>query len=1113
MSRADIDACQFEDLLRAGRQACEADAGRAAGLLTEALSLWRGQALMDVPRGPLAAAEADRLEELRLSARELRIEASIACGRQADLVPELRSLTSVHPLREHFWHQLMRVLTACGRAAEALEVYAGVRSLLADALGADPGPDLQQLHHRILAGDPGLLPLVHGSRASRTWRRPQPSGQQRGVRPHQLPAVAPHFTGREAELAELDSLMPAAPGGASALVISSIAGMAGVGKTALAVQWAHRVTDRFPGGQLYVNLQGFGPVGDLVDPAAAVREFLDALGVAAERIPVSAQAQAGLYRSLLARRRMLLVLDNAQDENQVRPLLPGSGSCVVVVTSRTRLTGLAATGGARLITLDVLSGGEARQMLARRLSDGRVSAEQDAVAELTGLCGRLPLALAITAARAADRPDFPLATLAHELRERQRLGALDAGETATSMQAVFQWCYQQLDAPAARMFRLLGLHPGPSITEGAAAALAGLPGGQARDLLRGLARGCLLTEPCPGRFVFHDLLRAYAAGQAEVADSPADRNAALTRLFDYYLAAAKAAAQALGQSSVTGAPVPGALVVTDGDAALAWLDAERANLTAVAVEAAGSRWPGCTIRLATTLFRYLDDGGHFTEARTVHAAALDAARRTGDRAAQADELRHCVTDFRQGRYEQASGKLRQALAIYRDLGDRLGQGRTLNNLGHVLRQQGNYQEAIDQHQQGLVLARDLCDTFGEAQSLAGIGTSLCLRGHYQSAADHHRQSLVLFRQLGESRDEGFALENLAVVLVRQERWQEAAGCLDQALAVFRRARCPTAKLTSPTPSAPSFAAGPLPSGRRSPRQALILFRELGDRSGEASALNGIGEALTALGLAAQGISQHQQALTVAAGISDRYQQARAHRGLARASSAAGDTVQARWHWQHAFTLYSDLGCPEASQVRSALRPGSRHRRTPVRSAPPKLASGQPPTTAGRHRRFIGHNGGPCVFSLGCLISRAPARYPDTGPPGGASSARCHRHSLRAAGDRRSHPALAVADRCRASRWNCHGSRATNSPGTASSSPARSNTASPRRSARRQFRPVRSAHSSGIRPCAGCPDRLTTTTCGSRSGSPSQDQATRLRQDWLSGQPAASSSRQVPARTW
>jgi DNA-binding SARP family transcriptional activator/tetratricopeptide (TPR) repeat protein len=971
MSRADIDACQFEDLLRAGRKAFESNAGRAADLLTEALSLWRGPALMDIPRAPLAATEADRLEELRLSAEELRIEASIGCGRQTELVPELRSLTSGHPLREQFWHQLMRVLTACGRPAEALEIYAHVRDILADALGADPGPELQQLHQRILVGGPGLLPLAasqvtasvvmgspdrdtgtawqdesragrevmsqsrlpasatqDGGRASRTWRRARLGQQQPGVRPHQLPAVvprqlpavAPHFTGREAELAELDSVLEGAAGDGAAVVISAVGGMAGVGKTALAVRWAHRVSDRFPDGQLYVNLRGFGPAGELVDPAAAIRGLLDGLGVAAERIPVSTQAQAGLYRSLLAGRRMLLVLDNARDEDQVRPLLPGSGSCVVVVTSRTRLTGLAAAEGARLVSLDVLPAADARQVLAGRLGDGRVAAEPDAVEELAGLCGRLPLALAITAARAADRPGFPLAGLAAELAGGQRLGALDAGEAATSVQAVFWWSYQQLDAASARLFRLLGLHPGPGITADAAARLAGLPGGQARDLLRGLVRGCLLTEPHPGRYVFHDLLRAYAAGQAEAADSLADRRAARTRLFGYYLTAAEAAAKALGQSFVTGAPDPGARDFTGGDAAMAWLDAERANLTAVAADAGGSGWPGCTILLAAALFRYLDDGGHFTDAQAVHTAALDAARRAGDRAAQAGELRHCAADFRQGRYDQASGKLRQALEIYRGLGDRFGQGRTLGNLGHVLRRQGSYAESADHHQQALVLARALGDTFGEALALDGLGTTLCLRGHYQPAAEHHRQAIALCREIGESRTEGFALENLAVALVRQERWQEAAGCLDQALAMLRQARCrySEADITN-TFGAILAGQGHHQEAAEHHRQALTLYRELGDRSGEAGALNSLGEALTALGLPAQATSHHHDALTIAAEVSDRYQQARAHHGLARASTATGDTLQARRHGQHALALYTDLGCPEASQARTALQ--------------------------------------------------------------------------------------------------------------------------------------------------------------------------------------------------
>jgi DNA-binding SARP family transcriptional activator/Tfp pilus assembly protein PilF len=939
----DVDVYVFEGLCEAGGEALRTgDWQRGADLLGEALSSWRGSALADVPSEVLHREKVPQLEQMRLLAAERRVEARLNLGQHSDLVPELQALVAQLPLRETFHCQFMTALYRAGQRGEALAAYRRARNLLVAELGVEPGDELQQLHQRILAADPELLPVNQpridrhaAARQGEGWstrplllqeQRPPAAGQGESrsrrdpVVPRQLPAVAPHFTGREPELAELDLVLATAAGDSAAVVISAVGGMAGVGKTALAVRWAHRVADRFPDGQLYVNLQGFGPAGELAEPAAAIRGFLDGLGVAAKRVPVSAQAQAGLYRSLLAGRRMLLVLDNARDEDQVRPLLPGSASCVVVVTSRTRLTGLAASEGARLVSLGVLSDDDAQKMLARRLGGGRVAAEPEAVAELTGLCGRLPLAVAIAAARAADRPGFPLAELAAELRDGQRLPALDAGDAATSVQAVFRWSYQQLDAPTARLFRLLSLYPGRDITEGAAAQLAALPWGQTRNLMRGLARSCLLTEYRPGRYRFHDLLLAYAAGQAKAADSLADRHAARTRLFDYYLAAAEDAAKALDQSFGPSAADRGAPSVTDGDAALAWLDAERANLTAIAADAAGSGWPGCTIRLAAALFRYLDDGGHFTDARTVHTAALDAARRAGDRAAQADVLRHCVVDFRQGRYDQASGELRQALGIYRDLGDRFGQGRTLGNLGHVLRRQGSFAEAGKHLRQALVLARDLRDAFGEALALDGIGTSLRLQGHYQSATHHHRQAIALYREIGESRSEGFALENLAVVLVRQERWQEAAGCLDQALAALRQARCrySEADITN--------TFGAILSGQGRPqqaadhhRQALTLYRELGDRSGEANALNSLGEALTGLGLPDQAASHHQEALTVTAEVNDRYEQARAHAGLARASSAASETTHARRHWQHAFTLYTDLGCPEASQVRSALQ--------------------------------------------------------------------------------------------------------------------------------------------------------------------------------------------------
>jgi DNA-binding SARP family transcriptional activator/tetratricopeptide (TPR) repeat protein len=951
-----IDVHQFRSLVRAGRDA--GDAGSAVTLLGQALALWRGPALADAADTVKAAQLRDSLAQERLAVAEDRAGALLRCGREQEAAAELPDLVAEHPLREGLAGLLMLALYRTGCQGDALAVYQQVRGTLVTELGIEPGDELQHLHRRILASDPGLLPVAitsapagpqehdsgaecrdksgaghvaalrpqepattfrHGSQRRAPARPHQPPA----VVPRQLPAVAPHFTGREAKLAELDAVLGATAGDGAAVVISAVGGMAGVGKTALAVRWAHRVADRFPDGQLYVNLQGFGPAGDLVDPAAAIRGFLDGLGVAAERIPVTAQAQAGLYRSLLAGRRMLLVLDNARDEDQVRPLLPGSGSCVVVVTSRTRLTGLAAGEGARLVSLDVLSDDDAHEVLAGRLGDGRAAAEPDALAGLIGLCGRLPLALAITAARAADRPGFPLAGLAAELREGQRLAGLDAGDAATSVRTVFWWSYQQLDAAAARMFRLLGLHPGPDITEDAAARLAGLPGEQARDLLRGLVRGCLLTEPRPGRYVFHDLLRAYAAGQAEAADSHTDRHAALTRLFDYYLAAAEAATEALPvrdwpQAAV--APDQGVRDFTSNDAARAWLDAERANLTAIAAHAAVSGWPGCTIRLATALFGYLDDAGHYTDARTVHTAALGATRRVSDRAAQADELRHCAADFRQGRYDQARAKLRQALEIYRDLGDLLGQERTLCNLGLVLRRQGSYAESADHHRQALALARAIGDTFGQALALTGLGSTLCLQGRYQPAIDHHRQAIALYREIGNTRDEGFALENLAVALVRKERWQEAADCVDLALAALRQAgsRHSEAAITN-TSGAILAGQGRYQEAADHCRQALTLYRELGDRSGEAGALNSIGEALTALGSPAQASSQHQDAFTVAAEVNDRYQQARAHCGLARVSTATGDAIQARRHWQHALALYTDLGCPEATQVRTALQ--------------------------------------------------------------------------------------------------------------------------------------------------------------------------------------------------
>ena len=528
----ELDVSRFEGLQGRARKAADEGAwDRAAVQLRRALSLCRGEPLAGVPSKLLFEREAPRLAEMRLQAIEARIDADLHLGRHADVIAELRQLASVHPLRERLHALLMLALYRDGQQAEALAAYQRARRVLIEELGSEPWPELRLLQRRILTADPALrLPA------------PLPGGPGMTV-PRQLPAAVAHFAGRTDELKALTGLLDAAAGGGGTVAISAIGGTAGVGKTALAVHWAHQVADRFPDGQLYVNLRGFDPSAT---PADAVRRFLDALQVPAAKIPPSPEAQQGLYRSLLAGQQMLIVLDNARDAAQVRSLLPGGQGCLVLVTSRSQLSSLVAAEGAYPVTLDVLSPAEARSLLESRLGPERVATQPRAAAELAGLCARLPLALAIAAARAALNPAQPLAALAAELRDAAgRLDALDAGDAAASVRAVFSWSYRQLPQPAARMFRLLGIHPGPDITSPAAASLAATPHDQARQALAQLTRASLLTEHAPGRYAFHDLLRAYATELATTQDRDTARRAATHRALDHYLYTASPSALVL----------------------------------------------------------------------------------------------------------------------------------------------------------------------------------------------------------------------------------------------------------------------------------------------------------------------------------------------------------------------------------------------------------------------------------------------------------------------------------------------------------------------------------------------------------------------------------------
>ncbi|HEY8473311.1 MAG TPA: BTAD domain-containing putative transcriptional regulator, partial [Natronosporangium sp.] len=591
----DLDLLVFRRQVEQARAAVGEQRYReASARYREALGLWRGP--MPDELGHLAAA----VEEERTQALEDCVAAELAAGAGRELVAELTDLVRQHPLRESLHRALMLALYRAGRQADALAAFRRARELLHDQLGIEPGVELRQLHRAILNRDPALA----GPPAAPVPPVPVP---------RQLPADVPGFTGRAEALKALDELLGRRSEITGPVVISAIAGAAGIGKTALAVHWGHRVADRFPDGQLYVNLRGFDPGGSPVDPATAVRAFLDALGVPPERLPASLDAQVSLYRSLLAERRMLVVLDNARDADQVRPLLPGAPGCLVLVTSRRRLSGLVATDGAVPLPLDVLPEDEARQLLAARLGPERLAAEPAAVAELIAGCAGLPLALAIVAARAATRLGFPLAAVAEEVRAAGAgLEPFTGPDQLADLRAVFSWSYDALEPAAARLFRLLGLHPGPDLAVPAAASLLGVPLPQARRLLAALTEANLVVEHVPGRFTLHDLLRAYATELTETVDSESDRQAAWRRLLDHYLHTAYTASTRLDphRPPLPTAPVagPGAVLVDlpTRDDAEAWLATEEPALVAAIGMAANTGFDPYTWQLANCLNVFFD---------------------------------------------------------------------------------------------------------------------------------------------------------------------------------------------------------------------------------------------------------------------------------------------------------------------------------------------------------------------------------------------------------------------------------------------------------------------------------------------------------------------------
>ncbi len=795
----ELDVAAMEQALADAQRAARAHGWEeAAAKASAALALWRGDPMSDIDSAVLTLQHVPGLNELRFHARELRIEAGLQLGGHAALIPEARQLVVDEPLREHPHALLIRALSGCGRRAEALEAYQHARSVLLEELGCEPGPDLQSLHREILAA-----PRDAGCEAQRLRDRAGGGGHKArtgrlggaeaaaslAATIRQLPQPVPRFVGRAAELTELDQLSEAALSGADVAVID---GTAGAGKTTLAVHWAYRAAGSFPDGQLYVNLNGFGPAGAPLAPVEALGTLLEALQVPAARTPVSLAGRAGLWRSVTAGRRLLMVLDNARDENQVRPLLPAGPGCAVVVTSRSRLTGLVALEGARLITLGLLSQAEARQLVAARLGAECSAADPEATDRLIDACARLPLALAIATATIATRPGRSIDIVAREVADAARaLETLDAGDAAASVRAVFAWSYEALSPSAAGLFCLLAEHPGPDLSLPATASLAGTPAAEAGAALAELARANLVTELGRGRFGFHDLLRQFAAGKlSEVYDSD-ERKAVGQRMLDHYARTATAAALAITPERnlrVPAEPLAGAWPerIDSQDEAFAWLHAEHAVLMRAIGYAADTGAYDFALRLSLALTDFQDRAGYWHDWAACQRIALAAAERMGDISAQSNAHRYLGRAcFLIQQPDKALHHLTRSVQLRRQIGPPALEAGIHIDISRLHEQRGDVSEALRSAERALGLYRAAHHRSGEAHSLNAVGFCHALAGQYGDALRLCSQALSIASQIMDRRAEAHAWESLGRIHQHAGDFGLAIACFERSLTLHR----------------------------------------------------------------------------------------------------------------------------------------------------------------------------------------------------------------------------------------------------------------------------------------------------------------------------------------
>ncbi|MDX6332749.1 MAG: hypothetical protein QOG05_89 [Streptosporangiaceae bacterium] len=882
----DIDADRFSRLAAEGRKALSAgECQRAADLLNEALGLWQGsRALADVPASPLVSAEASGLEEARIEALELRIQADLACGRQAQVVAELRRLLVDHPIREGMWALLMRALYSSGRQAEALGAYAQAREVIADELGVDPSAELRQLHEQMLRADAGSgspgsatktaaadspfaawLSGPHEETSPATQPGPPTAGPapagtaaavtgppEAGPAPPasgplalvaQLPADIPDFTGRVDHLQNLRALLagPRRPDSPGAVVVAAVIGAGGLGKTTLAVHAAHLLRAHYPDGQLYASLAG--PNAHPVPPGDVLARFLRDLGVDPARIAAGEEERAAQYRTLLTDRRVLIVLDDARDAAQVRPLLPGTASCAVLVTTRNRMPDLA---GSRFVDLDVLDSAEALDLFAGIIGRGRAEAEPDATEDVLTACAGLPLAIRIAGARLAARGGWTVRNLAKRLSdERRRLDELKTGDLA--VRACFEVSFASLprhregDVDPAHAFRLLGMWQGRTIGLPAAAALIGQPEEKAADALEVLVDAQLLQSPAPERYRFHDLLRAYAAGRADVEETQAVRDEAIRRVLTWYLHTVDAVAHMVSphRYPFTLAPLePGCepLAFQSLDEALNWCEVERINLVTATRQAAAHGLGALAWQLPVAAFGFFNRRTYWADWVETHQIALVNVRLLGDRRGEALVLNCLGTAFARRRMDEAADYFEQALAIRCQLGDLPGEAQTATSLADTYLRMQRYDDALDLLKRALEIRRQAANPYSESVVLNNLGEAYLALGRIPEAVESLEHSREIFRAIGDIRGEGYALNNLGDAYLALGRPAEAVSVLDRARQLRHAAGDRLEEAVTLRHLVRAYVNQDSPEqAQEYLRRALMIFDELGEDA-QASAL-------------------------------------------------------------------------------------------------------------------------------------------------------------------------------------------------------------------------------------------------------------------------------------